>query len=54
MITAEDLEKITQLIESRRDQVLEANNITDGGDSVQYAWINGIYEDINGFLKSQF
>jgi hypothetical protein len=54
MITAEDLDTITKLINSRRDQVLEANNITDGEDSVQYAWINGIYEDINGFLKSQF
>jgi hypothetical protein len=54
VITKEDLDAITKLINSRRDQVLEANNITDGEDSVQHAWITGIYEDISLFLQSQF
>lgn len=44
---------ITKLINSRRDQVLEANNITDEEHSVQHAWITGMYEDIILFLKSQ-
>ena len=51
MITKEDLDAITKLVNTRRDQVLEANNIKDEQDSVQYAWITGIYEDINLFLN---
>jgi hypothetical protein len=51
MITKENLDVIIKLINTRRDQVLEANNIKDEQDSVQHAWITGIYEDINLFLN---
>jgi len=52
MITADDLQAITEMINTRRDQVLEANQIDP--ETAQHAWISGIYEDISGFLKSQF
>ncbi len=52
MITSDDLQAITEKINTRRDQVLEANQIEP--ETAQHAWISGIYEDINGFLKSQF
>lgn len=52
MITADDLNAISELISTRRDQVLEANEIAS--DTAQHAWISGIYDDITAFLKSQF
>jgi hypothetical protein len=52
MITADDLNAIEEMINTRRDQVLQANEIE--AETAQHAWISGIYEDISGFLKSQF
>jgi hypothetical protein len=51
-MTKEDMDKVIELIEQRKVDVLAANNVPEG--DIQHAWISGIYEDIKGFLKSQF
>jgi len=54
MIDQSDMEQLIQLIEQRRDQVLEANNLSETTDSLQYSWVQGIYNDIIEFLKIQY
>jgi hypothetical protein len=51
-MTQEDMDKIIQLIEHRKGEVLSANNVEEG--DVQYAWIDGIYNDIVEYIKVQF
>lgn len=51
-MTQEDMDKIIQLIEQRKIDVLAANNVPEG--DIQHAWISGIYGDIIECLKVQF
>jgi hypothetical protein len=51
-MTQEDMDKIVQLIEQRKVDVLAANNVPEG--DIQHAWISGIYSDITEYLKVQF
>lgn len=40
-------------IQTRRDQVLEANNLNSNDDtSPQYQWIKGIYDDVIAFIEA--
>ena len=52
MMTQDDMDKLTQLIEQRRDDVLAANNVAN--EDPQHAWISGIYNDIVEYIKVQF
>ncbi len=54
-MSVETVEKIIEIISNRKVQVLEANGISDNPDdpsSVQYAWVNGIYDDIIECIKA--
>lgn len=51
-MTQEDIDKLVQLIEHRKEEVLSANNVVEG--DVQHAWISGIYNDIVEYIKVQF
>lgn len=52
-LNKEDLESIIAMIEKRKHDVLEANNITEDNDSPQYQWITGIYNDVTEYIQSQ-
>lgn len=52
MISTDDFDKLVELIEQRKVDVLSANNVSEG--DVQHAWISGIYSDIIEYLKVQF
>jgi hypothetical protein len=44
---------LVSALESRRDQVLEANNMNPSGDTLfQYNWIKGIYDDVISFIQT--
>jgi hypothetical protein len=54
-MSAETIEKILEIIDQRRTQVLEANGLsanTDDPNNIQYAWITGIYDDIIQCIKA--
>lgn len=47
---------VIQLIETRRDAVLESNGLSelssDATKVVQHKWVNGIYEDLIEYIKT--
>jgi hypothetical protein len=44
---------LVSALESRRDQVLEANNLNSNDDTaIQYQWIKGIYDDVIALIKT--
>ena len=53
-LNQEDVLTFIEMIEKRGEQVLAANEITPDGDANQYQWIKGIYDDIVGYIKSQY
>jgi hypothetical protein len=53
-LNQEDVETFLAMIEKRGEDVLAANNITEESDQTQYQWIKGIYDDMAGYVKSQF
>ena len=50
MVTNQDIESIISLINTRFDDVVEANKIEKSEDNFQYIWIKGIYTDIKEYL----
>jgi hypothetical protein len=50
MVTNQDIESIISLINTRFDDVVEANKIEKSEDNFQYIWIKGIYTDIKDYL----
>ena len=50
----QDVLAFIDMIEKRCEQVLAANDITAESDGTQYQWIKGIYDDIIGYIKSQY
>jgi hypothetical protein len=53
-LNQEDVLTFIDMIEKRGEQVLAANEISPENDANQYQWIKGIYDDIIGYIKSQF
>jgi len=53
-LNQEDILTLIEMIEKRGEQVLAANEITPESDGTQYQWIKGIYDDIVGYIKSQY
>jgi transposase-like protein len=51
MISEKDLETISNIIDKRFDEVMEANHIEKSEDNFQYVWIKGIYNDIKQHLS---
>ena len=46
---AANVDMLVMLLEQRRDQVLQANNVEVG--SPQYQWFVSVYDDICGIIK---
>jgi hypothetical protein len=53
-MSAATVEKVIEIISTRRTQVLEANGFAENPEdpnNVQFAWINGIYDDLIECIK---
>jgi hypothetical protein len=46
------IERVIDLILKRKVEILQANGILQKPESLEYAWINGIYDDLIKQIKS--
>ena len=53
-LNQEDVLAFIDMIEKRKEQVIEANGVSQESNPSQYQWLNGIYDDIIGLIKSQY